>query len=223
MAPRAGRFGPAAITFAFTCLLALAPAWAGAQVPEKARTNPLQGNATAIKQGKNIYRGRCGVCHGIDAKGYRGSDLTTGDWVHGGSDGQIFQTIRAACLRHRDARQPEHVGGRNLDGDHLPPDAERTGRARAPSVATRRSGEQLFWAKESGNCGQCHMIGAARRAHRPEPLAHRRGPIGSRPRTRNAAARRGDSSRLRDRHGGHAATASGFAARARTRTRSRCR
>src|SRR4029453_4778928 len=56
-------------------------------------TNPLAGDTNAITGGKNIYRGRCGVCHGIDAKGYRGSDLTSGDWVHGGSDPQIFQTI----------------------------------------------------------------------------------------------------------------------------------
>ena len=70
---------------------ARAPAFA--QPATTATTNPLAGNAQAIDAGKNIYRGRCGVCHGIDAKGYRGSDLTTGDWVHGGSDGQIFRTI----------------------------------------------------------------------------------------------------------------------------------
>ena len=58
-------------------------------------TNPLAGDANAINGGKNIFRGRCGVCHGIDAKGYRGSDLTHGDWVHGGSDAQIFKTIQS--------------------------------------------------------------------------------------------------------------------------------
>ena len=159
MAPRAGRFGPAAITLVFTCLLALAPAWAGAQVPEKERTNPLQGNATALKQGQNIYRGRCGVCHGIDAKGYRGSDLTTGDWVHGGSDGQIFQTIRAGVSG------TEMPGNPNMSEEeiwmvitYLRTLSAPGGPAPERGDATR--GEQLFWAKERGNCGQCHMIGA---------------------------------------------------------------
>jgi cytochrome c oxidase cbb3-type subunit III len=158
MDPRAGRFGPAAITFAFTCLLALAPAWTGAQVPEKARTNPLQGSPSALKQGQNIYRGRCGVCHGIDAKGYRGSDLTTGDWVHGGGDGQIFQTIRAG------------VSGTEMPGNPNMSEEEiwmvitylRTLGAPGGPAAERGDGtrgEQLFWAKERGNCGQCHMIG----------------------------------------------------------------
>ena len=45
---------------------------------QEATTNPRAGDATAINGGKNVYRGRCGVCHGIDAKGYRGSDLSDG-------------------------------------------------------------------------------------------------------------------------------------------------
>src|SRR5512147_818766 len=64
-----------------------------AQTPAE-KTNPLAGKPEAIDGGKNIFRGRCGVCHGIDAKGYRGSDLTTGDWVHGGTDASIFKTIQ---------------------------------------------------------------------------------------------------------------------------------
>ncbi len=158
MAARSGKSAPAAITFALTCLLALAPAPAPAQPTEPARTNPLQGNPTALRQGQNIYRGRCAVCHGIDAKGYRGSDLTTGDWVHGGSDAQIFQTIRVG------------VAGTEMPGNVSMSEEEiwmvlgylRTlsvpgGPAPEPGDAT--SGEQLFWAKERGNCGQCHMVG----------------------------------------------------------------
>src|SRR5262245_32075860 len=92
----AGRSGRVRLAVAIA-LIAVAPLASAtlAQAPEPARPNPVQGNATAIKQGQNIYRGRCGVCHGIDAKGYRGSDLTSGDWVHGGTDAQVFKTIRA--------------------------------------------------------------------------------------------------------------------------------
>jgi putative heme-binding domain-containing protein len=138
--------------------MALAPASAAGQDTEKPRTNPLQGNPTAIKQGQNIYRGRCAVCHGIDAKGYRGSDLTTGDWVHGGSDAQVFQTIRTG------------VPGTEMPGSGNMSDEEiwmvvaylRTLGApggAAPERGDAARGEQLFWAKERGNCGQCHMVG----------------------------------------------------------------
>lgn len=120
--------------------------------------NPLAGDAAAIAQGKNIYRGRCGVCHGIDAKGYRGSDLTTGDWVHGGSDAQIFKTIF------------EGVPGTEMPGNSTMSDEEvwmvmaylRTLSAPGGAVPDRGDaarGERLFWASDTGNCGQCHMIG----------------------------------------------------------------
>src|SRR5688500_1177603 len=64
-----------------------------AQPQTELQTNPLAGDAKAIEQGRNMFRGRCAVCHGMDAKGYRGTDLTTGEWLHGGSDAQLFRTI----------------------------------------------------------------------------------------------------------------------------------
>jgi len=136
------------------CLLATSPALGQ---PEK--TNPLAGDAAAVTAGKNIYRGRCAVCHGLDAKGYRGSDLTTGDWVHGGSDAQIFKTIFSGVPG------TEMPGNANMSDEEVwmvmaylrtlsspgGPAAERGDPAR---------GDQLFWAKDKGNCGQCHMIGS---------------------------------------------------------------
>jgi putative heme-binding domain-containing protein len=128
-----------------------------AQPETTATTNPLAGDAQAIDAGKNIFRGRCAVCHGIDAKGYRGSDLTTGDWVHGGGDPQIFRTIA------RGVPGTEMPGNVNMSEDEVwmviaylrtlgspgGPAAERGDAAR---------GEQLFQAKNKGNCTQCHMI-----------------------------------------------------------------
>jgi putative heme-binding domain-containing protein len=159
MAPRSGRFWRLATTAALWCTLLPWPSAVRAQDADRARTNPLQGNPTALKQGQNIYRGRCAVCHGIDAKGFRGSDLTTGDWVHGGSDAQIFKTIQTG------------VPGTEMPGHGNMSDEEiwmvitylRTLSAPGGPVAERGNaarGEQLFWAKDRGNCGQCHMIGA---------------------------------------------------------------
>ena len=54
--------------------------------------NPHLGNKTSIRSGLTLYRVRCGDCHGLDARGYRGPDLTA---VLGGMpDERLFQTIR---------------------------------------------------------------------------------------------------------------------------------
>jgi putative heme-binding domain-containing protein len=156
MVPGSGRFRRAVSLLMF--LGALAPASAGAQEPEPSRNNPLQGNATAIRQGQNIYRGSCGVCHGIDAKGYRGSDLTTGDWVHGGTDAQIFKTIRTGVPG------TEMPGHRNMSEDEIWMVIAYLRTLSSPGGALPERGEaargeQLFWARDRGNCGQCHMVG----------------------------------------------------------------
>jgi len=148
----------AASLLLFGIVAVVSPDGARAQDAEKPRTNPLQGNPTALKQGQNIYRGRCAVCHGIDAKGYRGSDLTTGDWVHGGSDAQIFQTIRAGVAG---TEMPGH-GNMSEEEIWMVITYLRTLSAPggpAPERGDAARGEQLFWARDRGNCGQCHMVG----------------------------------------------------------------
>jgi cytochrome c oxidase cbb3-type subunit 3 len=127
-----------------------------AQPQTTATTNPLAGNAQAIDAGKNIYRGRCAVCHGIDAKGYRGSDLTTGDWVHGGADPQIFQTVALGVTG------TEMPGNGNMSEEEIWMVIAylRTLSSGSPVVERGDAvrGEQLYLAKDKGNCTQCHMI-----------------------------------------------------------------
>jgi putative heme-binding domain-containing protein len=130
-----------------------------AQATTDRESNPLVGNALAIKQGQNIFRGRCAVCHGIDAKGYRGSDLTTGDWVHGGGDRQIFKTITVGVPG------TEMPGSGNLSEDEVWQLIAYLRTLSAPGVpAVERGdavrGEQLFWSTTGANCGRCHMVGA---------------------------------------------------------------
>jgi len=65
------------------------------EVPEKnpAANNPHLGNPQSIRSGMGLFRIRCGDCHGLDAKGYRGPDLTAllaGDVT----DERLFQTMR---------------------------------------------------------------------------------------------------------------------------------
>ena len=158
MVGRAGRVR-LAVAIGVLVIVPLAGVVVRAQEREQPRDNPLQGNATAIKQGQNIYRGRCGVCHGIDAKGYRGSDLTTGDWVHGGTDPQIFKTIRTGVPG------TEMPGNPNMSEEEIWMVISYLRTLSAPGGAPVERGdagrgEQIFWAKDRGNCGQCHMIGS---------------------------------------------------------------
>jgi putative heme-binding domain-containing protein len=63
--------------------------------PSPPTRNPLEGNADAIRAGSGTYGSSCASCHGADAKGTaRASDLTA-LWAEGGSDVQIFRSIRA--------------------------------------------------------------------------------------------------------------------------------
>ncbi len=126
-----------------------------AQQPEP--TNPVQGNAQAIDQGQQLFRLSCASCHGLNAKGLRGPDLTTGQFVRGGSDSQLFRTVMQGIpgtdmpgAQFSDAT-PDQVWAliaylRTLSG----PASEEEARGNA------QNGETLFWGKAT--CGQCHMV-----------------------------------------------------------------
>ena len=104
--------------------------------PEAVRYPPAGQEPTPGQQGVDpsglaLYRVRCGDCHGLDARGYRGPDLTA---VLGGMpDERLFQTIRKgvpgtemppstapdddvlmiiAYLRDMNAGGPAEAGGR---------------------------------------------------------------------------------------------------------------
>lgn len=81
-------------------LIALPVLFVNAPVPvlqaaqEKTASNPLAGNPAAAKAGELLFRSNCSPCHGLNARGGgRGPDLTSGRWVHGSSDSDIFRTI----------------------------------------------------------------------------------------------------------------------------------
>ena len=58
-----------------------------------AANNPHLGNPQSIRSGMALYRTRCADCHGLDAGGYRGPDLTA-VLAGGATDERLFQTIR---------------------------------------------------------------------------------------------------------------------------------
>ncbi len=132
---------------AFSVVLAL-----GAQ--EKAVTNPVAGNPTAIQEGASLFRANCSPCHGLNAQGGgRGPDLTAGRWVHGSSDADLFRTVT-----------------RGVPGTEMPAngfdDSETWAilayvRSLAPARTATVSGnpargEKVFW--ETAKCSACHMV-----------------------------------------------------------------
>jgi alcohol dehydrogenase (cytochrome c) len=47
-----------------------------------------------VRAGEQLFRERCSVCHGVDAKGGRGPNLTNPRFRHGDSDWSIYRTLR---------------------------------------------------------------------------------------------------------------------------------
>jgi putative heme-binding domain-containing protein len=124
--------------------------------PEAAKptVNPLQDDPAAIKNGQAIFRARCAGCHGFDARGLSGPDLT-GLYAAGRTDEQLFQIVR-----------------RGVPGSEMPPFDSRSqvneiwetlaylrtlnlAAAGAPVPAgDAANGERLFRA----HCQRCHVV-----------------------------------------------------------------
>jgi cytochrome c oxidase cbb3-type subunit 3 len=47
----------------------------------------------SLIEGMHLFRKHCGSCHGNNARGGRGPDLTDDRWVYGNSDDEIFTSI----------------------------------------------------------------------------------------------------------------------------------
>ena len=57
-------------------------------------TNPFAGNADAAAEGKWLFlKTGCYSCHGHEAEGAVGPDLTDDEWIYKPTDSMIFNTI----------------------------------------------------------------------------------------------------------------------------------
>jgi cytochrome c oxidase cbb3-type subunit III len=116
-------------------------------------TNPLDGNPQAISNGGAMFRTRCAGCHGPDARGYVGPDLT-GFWAAGGTDGRMFDIVRRGVPgTEMTAADPLRVPDKDiwqvlayLRTLNAVPAATPTGDA--------ANGERIFRA----NCSSCHRV-----------------------------------------------------------------
>jgi cytochrome c oxidase cbb3-type subunit 3 len=123
--------------------------------PREARPvkNPLEGNAQAISNGAAMFRNRCAGCHGPDAHGYLGPDLT-GFWSAGGTDARMFDIVRRGVPgTEMIAADPQRV----LDKDIWQVLAYLRTLGAVPASAPTgdaANGERIFRA----NCSSCHMV-----------------------------------------------------------------
>ena len=109
------------------------------------------GNAASIKSGLALYRVRCGDCHGLDATGYRGPDLTA---ILGGMpDERLFQTVRKG------------VPGTEMPPSTMPDDEVLMIMAYLRNLAGAATPEKPLGNVENGSrlfasqCASCHRVG----------------------------------------------------------------
>lgn len=121
-----------------------------AQAP--AAKNPFEGDQAAIRSGMGLFRARCADCHGMDARGVRGPDITQ-VWASGRTDDGLFTTIKNGIAGTEMPAQPrlfEHETWQILAylktlAASARPDPQR---------GNAENGKKIYQA----NCVACHRV-----------------------------------------------------------------
>jgi cytochrome c oxidase cbb3-type subunit 3 len=130
-------------------MLCVTGALAAQDLPTK---NPLEGNPDAIKYGMGLFRGRCADCHGMDARGVRGPDITQ-VWASGRTDDGLFKTIKGGVPN---TEMPANPRMNDLETWQLLAYL-RTLATPAPTEPPRgnaQNGEKIF----RTSCAGCHRV-----------------------------------------------------------------
>src|SRR5579872_5684062 len=114
-------------------------------------TNPFASDPRAAESGRLVFRIFCAPCHGINARGGKGPDLTTG-----GQDGDLFNVIARGIAGSEMQGYADRIDNDNIWRlvSYVRSVARHDAGAVAGDIA---AGENIFWAK---GCGGCHRIGA---------------------------------------------------------------
>ena len=94
----------------------------GTAVPKKTNAamlalgekNPVAGDTNAIAEGKKLYETNCAVCHGMDAKGGIGPDLTGSEWLYVQGpvgDDTLFSIIAGGTRKDQEFEGRKAKGG----------------------------------------------------------------------------------------------------------------
>ena len=104
-----------------------------------------------VARGSGLFRERCAECHGSDAKGVPGHDLTR-LWASGATDQRVFQTIRNGVpntIMPSSAAPDEEILALVIYLRSL-----NSGATTESAAGNASNGDRLFWA----TCGSCHAI-----------------------------------------------------------------
>ena len=144
-------------------------------VQDRAPGTPRDADEAAVRTGGALFRERCAECHGSDAKGVTGHDLTR-LWTAGATDERVFRTIRTGVpntLMPSSSAPDEELRSvvrylRSLN------DAGTSSSSTSTSTFDVNHGEAVFWS----TCGSCHAVNG--RGGRLGPDFTRIGPTQSR-------------------------------------------
>ena len=139
------------------CILLLAASALWSQVPDpdsRSERNPFAAQPDAILAGRNLFMASCSGCHGANAEGGRGPNLTEGRQIRRLRDGALFASIKSG------------VPGTDMPPSNLAEDQiwrlvafvrDLSAAAYESKVAgDAEQGASIFFGK--GGCSDCHMI-----------------------------------------------------------------
>ena len=124
-----------------------------ARTEARVTKNPLQGNQDAIREGGTKFRSRCAGCHGPDARGYIGPDIT-GLSASGYTDERLFGIVRRGVPgTEMTPADPLRVSDRDIWQVLAYLDTLKAAPG-TPASGDAQNGERIFRA----NCSSCHMV-----------------------------------------------------------------
>ena len=130
-----------------------APQDRAARAEAREARNPLLGNQDAIRDGGTKFRSRCAGCHGPDARGYIGPDIT-GLSAAGYSDERLFGIVRRGIPgTDMTPADPLRVSDKEI-WQMLAYVATLTPAPSAAAAGDAQNGERLF----RTHCSTCHMV-----------------------------------------------------------------
>lgn len=113
----------------------------------------LAQHPNAIREGRQLFVKNCSACHGDTAKGGRGSDLTTGDWKHGGTMADLVRNILKGIPGTQMPAIPMAEADANSISVFL---LSLTAKADDRPTGDEAKGRALF--SGSAKCAGCHMF-----------------------------------------------------------------
>ncbi|MBI1788367.1 MAG: PQQ-dependent dehydrogenase, methanol/ethanol family [Acidobacteria bacterium] len=112
----------------------------------------LAQHSEAVAPGRALFQKMCSGCHGANAKGGRGSDLTTGNWRWGGSDDDITRNILKGIPG---TQMPAFPMSESEARSVLAFLRTLSGAAEEAAAGDAGAGGKLF----AAHCARCHMFG----------------------------------------------------------------